>query len=341
MVDLTAPIPCRSAAPRRAPRRALLGLLGLAPLAPHGRRAAAQATEGDPGNALPFNGFRVVPSAVPAERIVRGGPPRDGIPSIDRPRFVSAARSELARDDRVLGVAAGGLAKAYPIRILNWHEVVNDRLAEAPIALTYCPLCGSGVVFESTVSGRVLSFGVSGLLLDNDVLLYDRQTESLWSQLKYRAITGPMLGTTLARVPAEHTTWADWRTRHPRTDVLSFETGFERDYARDPYAGYARDPATFYPLSREDARLDPKTWVLGVERNGASRAYPIAALGAGSGTLRDVVGGETVLVHFDGRHGTARATDAKGKPIPAVTAFWFAWAVFNPGTDVYRPAATR
>jgi hypothetical protein len=332
--------------PVRRARRAALGGAGAALLlAATGGTARAQVGEGDPGSYVApraFNGFDVKGALVPPEQIVRGGPPRDGIPSIDRPRFVAAAEARLTRDDRVLGVVHRGIARAYPVRILNWHEIVNDRFAEQAVVITYCPLCGSGVVFEGEVDGRVLSFGVSGLLFDNDMLLYDRQTESLWSQLKYQAVTGPMIGRRLGRLPAEHTAWEDWRRRFPATQVLSFETGFERDYGRDPYGGYERSPETFFPLSRSDPRLDAKAWVLGVERGGRHKAYPLAALGAGAGVLHDTVGGEPITIHFDGRHRTARAVDARGRDMPTVTAFWFAWAAFNPKTDLYAaPAAQR
>jgi hypothetical protein len=305
------------------------------------RGVVAQATEGDPGNWLSFNGFNVEGALVPTAQIVRGGPPRDGIPAIDRPRFVSVREAMLHKDDRVIGVVHRGIARAYPIRILNWHEIVNDRFADEPVAVTYCPLCGSGVVFAGEVDGRTLSFGVSGLLFDNDMLLYDRQTESLWSQLKYQAVTGPMVGRRLVRLPAEHTSCDDWRQRQPKTRVLSFDTGFERDYGKDPYAGYDRSPETFFPMSRSDARLDPKAWVLGVERNGRHKAYPIATLGTGAGVIRDTVGGEPVVVHFDARHRSARALDAQGRAIPTVTAFWFAWAAFNPQTELYAPPGAR
>ncbi len=322
-----------------SPSRRAFGRTGAATLVAiaHGR-LAAQATEGDPGRWVPYNGFDVGRSLLPLDAIVQGGPPRDGIASIDRPRVVPARGATLAPADRVLGIAHRGVARAYPVRILNWHEVVNDRLGGQPVAVTYCPLCGSGVAFDARVRERTLSFGVSGLLFDNDVLLYDRQTESLWSQLKFLAVTGPMIGTRLERLPIEHTSWQDWRAQHPRTEVLSFETGFERDYARDPYLGYDRDPATYFPVSRTDARLAPKSWVVGVERDGHAKAYPFEALGTGAGVLRDTVGGQALLIRFDGAHRTARVTDTQGRPVAAVTAFWFAWAAFNPGTAVYsRP----
>jgi hypothetical protein len=324
------------------PRRSLHRLAVAAAVAPwvaRTRTAAAQATEGDPGAFRPTNGFVIEPSLLPAGSIVRGGPPRDGIPALDAPRVEPARSSRLRADDRVLGLAAGGAARAYPVRILNWHEVVNDRIAGEPAAVTYCPLCGSGVTFSSKVGERVLTFGVSGLLYDSDLLLYDRQTESLWSQLKFQAVTGPLIGTRLARLPAEHTTWAAWRRDHPGTEVLSFDTGHVRDYGRDPYAGYERDPATLFPVSVNDPRLPAKAWVVGVSLGGAAKAYPFDELARTGGTVRDTVAGRPVVVRYDPAARAARVEDGGGRALPSVTAFWFAWATFNPGTALFRADA--
>jgi len=197
----------------------------------------AQAAAPDPTQ---FNGFDVANASVPTQAIQRGGPPKDGIPAIDRPKFVPAGAVRLADEDRVLGVALNGVARAYPVRILNWHEVVNDRFGERAIVVTYCPLCGTGMAFEARLGAASASFGVSGLLYNSDVLLYDRATQSLWSQILYTAVSGPLQGTRLSPVSLTHTSWADWRRRYPATQVLSTDTGFTRDYGRDPYAGYDR-----------------------------------------------------------------------------------------------------
>jgi hypothetical protein len=207
-----------------------------------------------------------------------------------------------------------------------------------PVVVTYCPLCGSGVVFSATVEGRALTFGVSGLLYNSDVLLYDRQTESLWSQLKSQAVTGPMIGKRLSMLAAEHTTWRDWRARNPDTQVLSFETGFERDYSRDPYAGYDRNPAILFPVSRNDRRFGPKEWVVGVVVDGHAKAYPFSELARTSGRVEDTIGGRRVTVLFDSEHRSARVLDDTGGEVPSVTAFWFAWAAFNPATDLFAAA---
>lgn len=152
--------------------------------------------------ALEKNGFELRRPLLPADEIVQGGPPRDGIPALDEPEFVDAGDARfLEPDDRILGISLGGSARAYPVRILNYHEIVNDRIGTEPVVITYCPLCGSGMAFASEVDGRLLTFGVSGLLYNSDVLLFDRQTESLWSQLRKQAVTGPLKGLNLEMLP--------------------------------------------------------------------------------------------------------------------------------------------
>jgi hypothetical protein len=299
--------------------------------------ASALALAATPDRAA-YNGFDVTGALIPIGAIERGGPPKDGIPAIDRPQFVAAAKAGLRADDRVLGLAFNGVTKAYPVRILNWHEVVNDRFGDVPVAITYCPLCGTGVAFDARLGDRVLNFGVSGLLYNSDVLLYDRGTESLWSQLKQQAVSGPLKGTLLKLLPLVPTSWADWRGRHPATLVLSNDTGFARDYARDPYAGYEQVQRLMFGVEHRDDRFPAKEWVLGLSVGAARKAYPFSVLdrAAGGGEIRDVVGGEPVVVRYDRQHRTAQAFDAQGRPLAGVTAFWFAWVAFNPRTEVYR-----
>ncbi len=288
-----------------------------------------------------YNGFDVSDALIDAKKIERGGPPRDGIPAIDRPKFVAAAKAGLRDDDRVLGLAYNGVARAYPVRILNWHEVVNDRYGEVPVAITYCPLCGTGIAFDARRGAESLNFGVSGLLYNSDVLLYDRGTDSLWSQLKQQAVSGPLKGTKLTALPLEHTTWADWRSRHPTGEVLSTETGYWRDYGRDPYAGYERIERLMFNVEHRDDRFPLKEWVLGVDVGGVRKAYPFSVLeravrAGGTAELRDTVGGRTIYVRFDRQHRSAQAFDSERRPLPGVMAFWFAWVAFNPQTEVYR-----
>lgn len=283
------------------------------------------------------NGFDLAGAAVPVGEIRHGGPDRDGIPAIDRPRFLPPAAEGGPRpEDRVLGLRLDGQAKAYPIAILNWHEIVNDRFGGIPVAVTYCPLCGTGMAFLARAGGEGLTFGVSGLLYNSDMLLYDRQSESLWSQIDRRAVSGPHRGKRLEALALEHTTWDDWRRRHPDSLVLARDTGHARDYDRNPYAGYEEDRGLYFPVRFKSQGYHPKERVLGLEIDGRFKAYPFAELAKTDGTVRDRLGGRAVVVHFDAESGNARVEDDQGRPIPAVVGFWFAWYAFYPDTLVYK-----
>lgn len=147
---------------------------------------------------------------IPRDQVLAGGPPKDGIPALTDPAVIEGARAERMQSaDRVIGVSINGEHRAHPLDILAWHEIVNDTLGGTPIAITYCPLCDSAVAFERTMEGQVLEFGVSGLLYQSNVLMYDRSggAQSLWSQMAGRAVSGPFSGTRLPTVPVELTTW--------------------------------------------------------------------------------------------------------------------------------------
>jgi hypothetical protein len=282
-----------------------------------------------------MNGFDLRDALVDPAEILSGGPPKDGIPAIDRPQFVKAGEAKMSPGDRILGVERNGEAKAYPVRILNWHEVVNDAIGGTPVAVTYCPLCGSGVTFDRTVQDQVRSFGVSGLLYNSDVLLYDRETNSLWSQLLGKAVTGPAKGARLALVPTAHTSWADWVARHPDTLVLSQDTGFTRDYARDPYAGYDVNPVILFPVANSSSRFDNKEVVLGLDLEGSRKAYPFGELAKTEGVIADKLAGRDIRVSYDAQHRTARVLDGNGKELPSVMTYWFAWYAFYPESAVF------
>ncbi len=274
---------------------------------------------------------------MPSVEIHLGGPSRDGIPAIDRPRFVSARDAGfLDAHDQVLGLARGGEAKAYPIAILNRREIVNDLLGGERVVITYCPLCGTGVAFLSRAKGKDLHFGVSGLLHNSDVLLYDRETESLWSQIRKQAISGPTKGDRLTALPLTHTTWRSWRRAHPDTRVLSTDTGFRRDYERDPYAGYTSESGLFFPVRAQSRRYHPKERVLGLEIDGRFKAYPFAELSRfDGGEVRERFAGRDVRILFDRDSESAQASGPDGEQIAAITGFWFAWYAFHPETEVF------
>ncbi|MDX1453515.1 MAG: DUF3179 domain-containing protein [Oleiphilaceae bacterium] len=285
------------------------------------------------------NGFDLSQSLLPLHHIQHGGPPRDGIPAIDAPRFVSALEADfLSDEDRVLGLHLNGESKAYPIAIMNWHEIVNDTVGERAVAVTFCPLCGTGMAFDAHVAGQKRTFGVSGLLYQSDVLLYDRQSQSLWSQLMMQAISGPMAGQTLTLLPLRHTSWKDWRQAFPNTKVLSTETGVARDYQRDPYAGYAQSTRVYFDtLHRAPPPYHPKEQVLGLVLNGQARAWPFKELSAtGEAAVKEVWQGLPLTVEWREQARTARVLNERGEELPATVAFWFAWHTFYPEGSVYR-----
>lgn len=284
------------------------------------------------------NGFDLTRHAVPPSQILPGGPPRDGIPALLHARFVPASQSKLRPDDRVLGIAIGGSAKAYPVRILNWHEVVNDEIGGLPVVITYCPLCASGVAFDRRVEGEVIVFGVSGLLYNSNVLLYDRQSESLWTQIGMRAVAGPRTGTRLRALPLYHGTWSAWRARHPGTLVQSFDTGFSRPYNRDPCAGYPSTQRLMFPVEPRSDRLPPKALILGLALDGEARAYPLDDLRATTGPVRDRLAGREARIVYDQKAGTASVQDKEGREFPTIVTYWFAWYAFHPDTGLWRGA---
>ncbi|MGI9203296.1 MAG: DUF3179 domain-containing protein [Woeseiaceae bacterium] len=282
------------------------------------------------------NGFVLDDALVPVREIRSGGPPKDGIPALDMPDVTTAAEADYLDDaDRVLGINIRGRARAYPIRILNHHEIVNDVVGGEMIAVTWCPLCGSGIAFVSEVNGRALEFGVSGLLYNSDVLMYDRQTESLWSQIMKTAITGEMKGSKLTTVSLVHTTWRDWRSKHPDTEVLSLHTGYRRNYDKNPYAGYERQSQLYFPVNNEDRSYPRKSLVIGLEVDGHFKAYPFEELKAGPERFTDSVGGVKVEVTFDNDNDTASIVSLDGRDLSAMILYWFAWSAFHPDTKIY------
>ena len=284
-----------------------------------------------------LNGFNLSGSLIPVDEIFQGGPPRDGIPALNAPQFIPAHMNKnLQIDDYVMGIEIMGTSHAYPIRIMNWHEVVNDKINNKNIVVTYCPLCGSGMVFDASIYGKSLTFGVSGLLYNSDVLLYDKETQSLWSQLESRAVTGFYKGQKLESLPLQHTTWADWKNQFPQSKVLSFNTGFSRNYTRDPYAGYAETDQLFFPVKFRAHGIHPKQKVIGLVVDNKARAWPFNELQRNKGNLVDKLANKMITIEYNAESNTARINDKNGRLLPATTLFWFAWAAFHPDTTIYK-----
>jgi len=289
-------------------------------------------------NATTKNGFDLTHSLIPSSEILQGGPPRDGIPSIERPKFVAGRAANFMRPaDRVIGITVNGESRAYPINILNWHEVVNDQIRGVPVSVTYCPLCGTGLVYQSKVRGKTLKFGVSGLLYNSDVLLYDRQTETLWSQILSKAVNGPMKGQKLTMVPSSQTSWSSWLKKQPNTKVLSTDTGFSRDYRRSPYGDYDQNTSTYFPVSARSGAYHPKERVLGITINGKHKAYPFVELGKlRTNSVKDNFQGQNLTINFDVANRDGQVLNANGTPLELVNGFWFAWYAFHNDTAIFK-----
>ena len=237
---------------------------------------------------------------VPLEEIVPGGPPPDGIPAIDRPAFVSPATAAtwLRPREPVLALRINDDARAYPLQVLIWHEIVNDTVGGVPVMITFCPLCNSGLAFERTVDGATLDFGTSGMLYKSDLVMYDRQTHSLWSQMDGRAIVGDRTGARLLGRTANTIAFEDWRAAHPAGKVLSRDTGYSRNYGVNPYETY--DEPTLRPFlfqGRPDGRRPPKERVVGLRIGETRRAYPWPLLEKHR-VVHDAPAGEPIVVFY-------------------------------------------
>jgi hypothetical protein len=323
-----------------------------------------------------------------------GGPPKDGIPPIDEPHFetIADAQAWLAPTSPVISLEIGGTARAYPLAILVWHEIVNDTLGGTPVVVTFCPLCHTALVFERTLDGTLHDFGTTGNLRFSDLVMYDRQTESWWQQATGQAIVGTLTDKRLTFLAAQIVSLADFAAAHPDGDVLSRDTGAGRDYGRNPYPGYDRaDERPFLFSGDIDGRLAPKERVVTIDAGGTPIAVPYAALetagaieiATGSGPVtvfwapgtaaaleageidsgRDVGATGVFIPIVDGRPltfsrtggrdgtitdvetgstwsvtGQATAGPLAGSQLEPVVHgdhFWFAWAAFQPDTEIW------
>jgi hypothetical protein len=245
------------------------------------------------------------------DEILSGGPPKDGIPAIDDPAFVSTVEADewLEVLEPVTVFEHNGDVRIYPFQILTWHEIVNDVVGGRPVAVTFCPLCNTAIVFDATVDGRALDFGTTGRLRFSNLLMYDRQTESWWQQATGEAVIGEFVGQRLPFLPASIISWADARDTFPEAQVLSRETGFRRDYGRNPYAGYdnLNNPPFLYHGPVPLDPLPPMARVTTVELNGETVAYPNQVLQE-IVVANDTVGGVDVVVFW--QPGLASALDS-------------------------------
>ena len=290
--------------------------------------------------------------SVPFGEIQSGGPPKDGIPAIDAPQFVSVNGAGFLRDrEPVIALEVEGEVRAYPIQILMWHEIVNDEVAGMPVSVTFCPLCNSAIVFDRRVDGRVLDFGTTGNLRNSDLVMYDRQTESWWQQFSGEAIVGELTCRRLEQLAARIVSWGEFRREHPDANVLSRQTGYQRAYGENPYVGYddAATPPFFAAANAGDDRLPPKERVVYLEDSDEAVAVPFSTLRK----RREVTvefGGRRLVVHWapgvasalgdstiaqGDDIGSARVLE-NGRDVTFHEPFWFAVAAFRPDTRIVR-----
>ncbi|NND87081.1 MAG: DUF3179 domain-containing protein [Nitrosopumilus sp.] len=310
---------------------------------------------------------------IPLDKIKSGGPPKDGIPSIDNPVFTDVGNSFFMSDtDTVIGLNLNGETKAYPLFILVWHEIVNDKVGEIPVSVTYCPLCYTNQVFERKINGEEVEFGTSGKLYNSNLLMYDRLTESYWSQALGIAVKGKLAGYKLNLIPFDVMTWGDWKTLYPDTLVLTTDTGYARSYTTDPYGNYYTEPRIMFPVEHSDDRIHPKEIVVGLEIDAVFKAYkqsdlesnmiindsineiPIVLLSLyaeNSRVYERLVDGVVLdFQYVDDKiidqqtksewnyEGLGIAGEYSGKQlkrIPIEPGFWFEWFAFHPDTLVY------
>ncbi len=293
--------------------------------------AACNSADGDPSATLPGDGptlsdpsgadnldSRILATSswstdfgthsVDLSEFLSGGPAKDGIRALEAPGFVSIQEGDESFEDRepVIALELNGDARAYPLGILTRHEIANDTVGGVPVAVTFCPLCNSAIVFERTLDGVVYDFGVSGVLRNSDLVMYDRQTESWWQQFIGEAIVGELTGALLDVAPSSIVSWADFKAGYPDGTVLSTDTGFGYNYGFNPYINYDSDETPFLFRGEPDDRLSLIERVAGVELNGDAVAYPFELLGENR-VIHDTVGGDEIVVFF--QFGTASALD--------------------------------
>lgn len=241
-------------------------------------------------------------TTVDLDEIMSGGPPKDGIPAIDQPRFESYSSADQWLHDKepVIALQIKGNARAYPIQILMYHEIVNDRLSDVPVSVTFCPLCNASMVFDRRVRGKELDFGTTGRLRKSDMVMYDRQTESWWQQFTGKGIVGKYAGTELRRLPSSVISYGDFKAAFAGSEVMSRKTGYSRPYGNNPYRGYDQvGQAPFLFADPVDPRLPAMERVLSVTHGTTHKLYPFSILKK-QPVVNDSVGGLPVVAFSQG-----------------------------------------
>lgn len=274
---------------------------------------------------------------VDPKKIKDGGPPMDGIPSLDSPKFVSVDEADKWIEDNelILSIEYQGVKRAYPLQIMTWHEIVNDKIGDSPVLITYCPLCGSGIAYERTIDGEEVEFGTSGKLYNSNLVMYDRKTNSYWSQIDGKAIVGELTGKELKAISMDTIAWRGWKEKNKDAQVLSKDTGFNRPYGNDPYGNYYEYSFLLFDVENSDNSVHPKTVIYGIEIDGRYKAYKDKDIALNS-SLEDEVNGTKIKIEKDDIGQVAVTNLKNNKEIVKERDFWFAWYAFHPDTSLYE-----
>ncbi|MBI2030647.1 DUF3179 domain-containing protein [Candidatus Kaiserbacteria bacterium] len=257
-----------------------------------------------------------------------GGPGKDGIPALVDPKFTSIEDVDPDITDTVDGilVTVGDVAKFYPYNIMVWHEIVNDTVGGKSLIVTFCPLCGSAIVYEAEVNGKIELFGVSGKLYNSNLLMYDKTTQSLWSQVQGEAVVGDLTGASLTLYPSQVISFKTLREKYPQAHVLSTDTGYRRDYSFYPYNNYDTSSDLYFPIAITDTRLPTKEIMHVVNYSNHSIAFKVKDLKPGVVASVDV-SGKRLIGKLEG--GEIIITAESGEKLPGYTTMWFAWAAHH------------
>lgn len=268
--------------------------------------------------------------SIPLEEILKGGPAKDGIPALTNPKFIaSSEEGKLNKKDDGILLQNGGESKFYPYTILVWHEIVNDLIGGVPVTITFCPLCGSAIVFESTLNDTVYEFGVSGRLWQSNMLMYDRTTESLWSQIEGRSVVGDLLGSELKIFPSQLVSYEEALAIAPSLEVLSEDTGFQRNYGVFPYGDYEKTEQLYFPINNPDKKLPGKDLMVASTVKGEAVVFHRARLLSQKVATLDTASG--VITAKVSENNEIILTDASGQEYPSYITMWFSWANHNEG----------
>lgn len=276
---------------------------------------------------------------ISAEALQKGCYTVDCIPSIDQPKFISAdeASEWLKAEDMVFGIDLDGVQRAYPQKILNWHEIVNDKINDQAIVLTFSPLSGSALAFERKVDEVITEFGISGYLYNNNSLIYDRYEGNLWQQVSGEALSGPAAerNEKLTSLPIISVSWEKWLAKHPQSEVLSRENGLDANYNISPYNNYESTDRIHYPVTNFNDDIPIKTAIYGIELNDQSKAYTLEALER-EGTIQDQIADTPIEISLEESGKVSVKNLENGEEIQAIRLFWFAWFAFHPNTELYQ-----